>query len=847
MNISNIEKYIEKIKSEKKTSTFNNEVKKSSGNAAKSAEEITKAKIEEIKKESSIESHLGKTTITSGIDVEKQYSEQSGKKIEDVSYTNSSKSSDSRNQFYNNTEKIVNDKGSKSSFSFDIEKIKAEKLGVSFQNEKNSSTKIKYEVRFVDNYGSEKTTSKSYENTISTSSKDDGENGNIKTQGVDASNSYKNSSEISIQNAEIASKNASEINNIISQEDKNSSEFSSNLASDSKSQTNIARQTEDYYEYGKKETEYTGAVDSNGNPNGKADENFKYENNVTIPFINKTINLESTFDTKIASGTYRIPAISWSDTFTSWKGFTSFLNNAVSGSQSQKVNEEVLYKRGVEQSEYYPYGSYEEIEKAQLNGIDVTSQSVKNISNSSDGWTIALNLLQVANSALDVIMIDGPSFNMKNDWNDMRYDLRLKGEKLPENEKMPEATWKQRAKEQPNKEETSEKVEHEPSFDEKQKSGFNFIDQTDKQPEKMPEATWKQRAKKQPEKQEGPDFSDSKKQPEKQEGSDFSDSKEQPNKDETSEKVEHEPSFDEKQKSGFNFIDQTDKEVEKQEGANWIIQAKEQPSKTVFSYGSEINEKEERELPIVGNIYVTPPLSGITTTNPFIIPLQNNLKFQAASRAATYNALQFFGRIGDVKQYSRTDSLQAIQLTTEYFVEKDDENGSGYSLRDLQNIEMKYRSLVLPGETTAKYINASANSFQYFTRPPLINIVLGDNAANAGNEIIITKANANNYYANLFTEVVPTSANFNSFRLRYKNFAVANVSIDKDTEKFNYAVKDKNYKDTMGFVVELEIIEIDQDYMGSMPSFNTYYKILYEQENAMANNNTTTFRDNTPM
>ena len=688
MNISNIEKYIEKIKSEKKTSTFNNEVKKSSGNAAKSAEEITKAKIEEIKKESSIESHLGKTTITSGIDVEKQYSEQSGKKIEDVSYTNSSKSSDSRNQFYNNTEKIVNDKGSKSSFSFDIEKIKAEKLGVSFQNEKNSSTKIKYEVRFVDNYGSEKTTSKSYENTISTSSKDDGENGNIKTQGVDASNSYKNSSEISIQNAEIAPKNASEINNIISQEDKNSSEFSSNLASDSKSQTNIARQTEDYYEYGKKETEYTGAVDSNGNPNGKADENFKYENNVTIPFINKTINLESTFDTKIASGTYRLPAISWSDTFTSWKGFTSFLNNAVSGSQSQKVNEEVLYKRGVEQSEYYPYGSYEEIEKAQLNGIDISSQSVKNISNSSDSWTIALNLLQVANSALDVIMIDGPSFNMKNDWNDMRYDLRLKGEKLLENEKMPETTWKQRAKEQPNKDETSEKVEHGPSFDEKQKSGFNFIDQTDKQPEK-------------------------------------------------------------------------------QEGANWIVQAKEQPSKTVFSYGSEINEKEERELPIVGNIYVTPPLSGITTTNPFIIPLQNNLKFQAASRAATYNALQFFGRIGDVKQYSRTDSLQAIQLTTEYFVEKDDENGSGYSLRDLQNIEMKYRSLVLPGETTAKYINASANSFQYFTRPPLINIVLGDNAANAGNETIITKANANNYYANLykfyFSVGVDSALMFNAF------------------------------------------------------------------------------------
>ena len=33
MNISNIEKYIEKIKSEKKTSTFNNEVK-ISGNAA---------------------------------------------------------------------------------------------------------------------------------------------------------------------------------------------------------------------------------------------------------------------------------------------------------------------------------------------------------------------------------------------------------------------------------------------------------------------------------------------------------------------------------------------------------------------------------------------------------------------------------------------------------------------------------------------------------------------------------------------------------------------------------------------------------------------------------------------
>lgn len=254
----------------------------------------------------------------------------------------------------------------------------------------------------------------------------------------------------------------------------------------------------------------------------------------------------------------------------------------------------------------------------------------------------------------------------------------------------------------------------------------------------------------------------------------------------------------------------------------------------------------------LGKIYVIPPYRNLALTNPesnesakdvaFVIPLQNNLKFEQTSRGATWTAIQFFGRIGDVQQYSRTGSMEAITLTTEYFID-----GDTYSMARLQDIEMMYRSLVLPAEMSADYMNndsnielgrATGSTYYYFTRPPLINIVLGKGEEdNDTSRPIISSIgfNDNNYtYKNLFTDVISqykmNSNNSGQYEhnIYYKNFVVTNVAIDKNQDKYNYFVnkEEQDYLDTTGFTVTLTALEIDGNYLGSMPSFNNYYNTV---------------------
>lgn len=259
----------------------------------------------------------------------------------------------------------------------------------------------------------------------------------------------------------------------------------------------------------------------------------------------------------------------------------------------------------------------------------------------------------------------------------------------------------------------------------------------------------------------------------------------------------------------------------------------------------------DKNLKAIGRIYVTPPdyelnknsnaensgESDINGNKAFSIPLQNNLTFEQISRAATWNAIQFFGRIGDVQQYSKTGNLEAINITTKYFVESEDGNDT-FTMAKLQDIEMMYRSLVLPASDSAKYLyqeDTDANSYYYFTRPPLLNIVLG-NPGSQTNEIGTNYgrsemiSNGKNPYFNLFTDIytVPKTnideEGENNFEnsIYYKNFVATNVTIDKNLNDYNYYVRDKKYFDTTGFTVTLTLLEIDENYLGSLPSFNNY-------------------------
>ncbi len=322
-------------------------------------------------------------------------------------------------------------------------------------------------------------------------------------------------------------------------------------------------------------------------------------------------------------------------------------------------------------------------------------------------------------------------------------------------------------------------------------------------------------------------------------------------------------SIDEKLKSQFN--DDADGNLAENNTKDTTIigeetklseeEAKYQPDVTKgnFAYISSEDSESNRwfdDYGYLGKIYVIPPYKQLANTKPesnndgdetsnnvdvaFRIPLQNNLQFEQISRAAAYNAIQFFGRIGDVQQYSRTGSLDLINLTTKYFVEDEDGSSGKFTMANLQDIEMMYRSLVLPIESSANYLSGdSANSaYYYFTRPPLINIVLNNDGVNDGvpgrNNITdkITEV-----YNNLFTEI---KSNYNEgsgkieHNIFYKNFVVTNVTIDKNDNEYNYYVDfgKKKYYDKMGFTVTLTILEIDENYLGSISSFNNYYNTL---------------------
>ena len=239
--------------------------------------------------------------------------------------------------------------------------------------------------------------------------------------------------------------------------------------------------------------------------------------------------------------------------------------------------------------------------------------------------------------------------------------------------------------------------------------------------------------------------------------------------------------------------------------------------------GNEHNGEREFESNI-GYIYVCSPFIGESDVNDddykyFTIPLQNNLKFEQVSRAAAYNSLEFFGRLGDIQQYSRTKSLDAINLTTKYFVEDDNIYGNdGYNLKNLQIIENKYKSLVLPDEDS--YNDDKVGSYTYFTKPPIINIKLGSNNIDY---------KYGEPYKNLFTNIIKGSDGVPA-KVYYKNFVVTNISIDKNQDEYNFHVSNNNgkfdYLDTMGFAVTLTVLEIDENYLTSSPSFANYYNLV---------------------
>lgn len=495
---------------------------------------------------------------------------------------------------------------------------------------------------------------------------------------------------------------------------------------------------------------------------------------------------------------------------------SALLSGSIIHGLDTKEYEEMEYERNARNYSYYPAGSYSEINSKQAGAITDAFSTITNPSNwDNEGKTI-VNSLKVATDVIDMINLVGPSRNIynSNTANNLRWDLKLPNEKL-NNKKLASYYVRSKIEDSVSNDFLSEEFTSEKNEQKK----IPVVNSDDEEVAPIVEQ-------------------------------------------ETS---KEETNFNDKFKEQINDEDGNLSDGDKKIASYYIRHQTEDGTDNNFAYIQSKDTASNRwfdESGVLGKIYVIPPYNQLAKTKfnigatdenkvdvAFTIPLQNNLQFESISRAAAYTAISFFGRIGDVQQYSKTGSLDLINLTTKYFVE--DETDGNFTMAKLQDIEMMYRSLVLPIEVSANYLNDDTedSTYYYFTRPPLINIVLSPDRDEVEGKVPTLSSydvGSKGVYKNLFTEVVsvydPNSGAVEygpdgrrasggyTHEIFYKNFVVTNVSIDKNDNDYNYYVKDEKFYDKMGFTVTLTILEIDENYLNSLPSFNNYYNTIMSRK-----------------
>lgn len=502
---------------------------------------------------------------------------------------------------------------------------------------------------------------------------------------------------------------------------------------------------------------------------------------------------------------------------------------------------------------YYPAGSYDIIDAKQTNALESVVSTISN-DNSWDGaGNTVVSSLKVANDLIDMINLVGPSTNIYvpgKTANKLRWDLKVTDEYTentkPKNDSISPNDMIVAYSHDVNGEEVTTKQVYENIATETRRKTEKEILDTNK------EGTYDIAVSKKDElvKVRGKNY-------ENDNEFEFAKGEDFPSKDNEKKEIDELNDIENfnSTRAAYYIRHNTNDGIDNEFTGNENFSNKDDEKRDLkFKYhkNNEVENIAEISIPdsrwydsenYIGKIYVMPPYEEISSKEEtgagnnnrvnmaFSIPLQNNLTFEQTSRAATWNAINFFGRIGDVQQYSKTTNLDAITLTTKYFVDNDDRKTgdiSGFTMSRLQNIEMMYRSLVLPASDTAKYLYANDNDdngYYYFTRPPIINIVLGNRTNNNTNPDAgdVTKDGP---YHNLFTEIYSINPREGGSNIFYKNFVVTNVAIDKNLNDYNYYVDGNKYYDTTGFTVTLTVLEIDENYLGSLPSFNNYYNTL---------------------
>jgi len=224
----------------------------------------------------------------------------------------------------------------------------------------------------------------------------------------------------------------------------------------------------------------------------------------------------------------------------------------------------------------------------------------------------------------------------------------------------------------------------------------------------------------------------------------------------------------------------------------------------------------------VGSIYVW-PIAEDGTIAPKWIPFQFNPTITEAGMAARYTATTILNRIGNLQSFTGTDNL-TVSLNTAYVPISRNENDP-FNIRDIQLIELGYRSLTLPwfSETT------QIDGYRYY-KPPLIKVIMGHK--DYINKSTTGLKTTNSPYSNLLTYPTDVLNDKISGELRhFKTFIATSCAITRDDnmpyfmDKIETETDGERYllKDTFGYNISMNLTEITPSYHQIFPNFKDYF------------------------
>lgn len=232
--------------------------------------------------------------------------------------------------------------------------------------------------------------------------------------------------------------------------------------------------------------------------------------------------------------------------------------------------------------------------------------------------------------------------------------------------------------------------------------------------------------------------------------------------------------------------------------------------------------KKSKRPDVLGFIKVYPTFADSNNIKTFNIPFQFNPVISEQNIAARYESANMLSRQGQVTSYLYTEG-QTLNISTEYHILSDENdakakerkngpNDSFYQLWDkktISSIEMALRSLVLP-------FYSDKNDMASFKKPPIVKVIIGcfnSNDINNGIE--------NSIYP-MLTYPIKSTTN-GEYKFYHRTYIVTKVDIQKDQDSLYYLDDNSNIINTHGFKVNLDLTEIDPNYVNILPDFTDYY------------------------